>query len=41
VIVVFPKGEISLDEDLVRNSTEQACETLVRVGWRVGQTNTS
>lgn len=36
VIVVYPKGEVVLDEDLVRNSCEQQCETLVKVGWRVG-----
>jgi phosphatidylserine decarboxylase len=62
VIVLFPRGEVVLDEDLVRNSTgggvggggddagdgqsgdggedgkggEGACETLVKVGWRVG-----
>jgi phosphatidylserine decarboxylase len=36
VIVVFPKGKVGLDDDLVKNSTEQACETLVRVGWKVG-----
>ena len=36
VIVVYPKGEVVLDADLVRNSTEQQCETLVRVAWRVG-----
>ena len=36
VIVVYPKGEVVLDEDLVRNSCEQQCETLVQVGWRVG-----
>ena len=36
VIVLYPKGEIQLDEDLVNNSTKQVCETLVRVGWRVG-----
>lgn len=59
VIVLFPEGEVVLDEDLVRNSTggnrvgdgeggeggedgedgkggEGACETLVKVGWRVG-----
>jgi phosphatidylserine decarboxylase len=41
VINVYPKGEISLDEDLVKNSTEQSCETLVRVGWRVGESATS
>lgn len=36
VIVVYPKGEIKLDDDLVKNSTEAHCETLVKVGWRVG-----
>ena len=36
VIVLYPKGEIVLDGDLVRNSTEEGCETLVKVGWRVG-----
>ena len=36
VIVLYPKGEMSLDEDLVRNSTNESCETLMRVGWRVG-----
>lgn len=36
VIVLYPPGEISLDHDLVKNSTEQQCETLVKVGWRVG-----
>ncbi|KAJ4422902.1 hypothetical protein N0V82_002428 [Gnomoniopsis sp. IMI 355080] len=36
VITVFPKGEVTLDEDLVRNSTEQKCETLMKVGWRIG-----
>ena len=56
VIVLFPRGQVVLDEDLVRNSTgggvggggddagdgqsgqggEGACETLVKVGWRVG-----
>jgi len=37
VIVVYPKGEIVLDEDLLKDSAEQVCETLMRVGWRVGQ----
>lgn len=61
VIVLFPRGEVVLDEDLVRNSTggnrsgdeeggedgkdgaggEGACETLVKVGWRVGIRSTS
>lgn len=36
VISLFPKGEVTLDEDLVRNSTEQKYETLLNVGWRVG-----
>lgn len=38
VITVYPKGEITLDADLVRNSTEEKCETLMRVGERVGIT---
>lgn len=37
VIVLYPKGEVVLDEDLVKNSTEKVCETLVKVGWRVGE----
>lgn len=36
VIVLYPKGEVVLDEDLVKNSMEKGCETLVSVGWRVG-----
>ncbi|MCJ1329640.1 hypothetical protein MMC10_006320 [Thelotrema lepadinum] len=36
VIVLFPKGEVVLDEDLVKNSVDQNCETLMKVGWRVG-----
>lgn len=36
VITLFPKGEVAFDADLVRNSTEQQCETLMKVGWRVG-----
>lgn len=36
VIVGFPRGEIELDGDLVRNSTELTLETLVKVGWRTG-----
>ncbi|KAK5137095.1 hypothetical protein LTR08_001104 [Meristemomyces frigidus] len=36
VIVVYPKGEVVMDEDLVKNSCEQRCETVVKVGWRVG-----
>ena len=36
VISLYPKGGFTLDEDLVKNSTEQRCETYVKVGWRVG-----
>ncbi|ROV98151.1 hypothetical protein VPNG_08573 [Cytospora leucostoma] len=36
VIALYPKGEVTLDEDLVHNSTVEKCETLVNVGWRVG-----
>jgi phosphatidylserine decarboxylase len=36
VITLFPEGEVTLDEDLVRNSADQQCETLLNVGWRVG-----
>jgi phosphatidylserine decarboxylase len=36
VITLFPKGEMILDDDLIENSTEKKCETLVKVGWRVG-----
>ncbi|KAK5730315.1 hypothetical protein LTR15_000252 [Elasticomyces elasticus] len=32
VIVAYPKGEIKLDEDLVKNSTEQQCR-LAGGGW--------
>ncbi|KAF2155425.1 hypothetical protein K461DRAFT_266698 [Myriangium duriaei CBS 260.36] len=37
VITVYPRGEVEFDQDLVRNSTEQNCETLVQVGWRVAR----
>lgn len=37
VIVLTPSGEVELDQDLVANSTQQTCETLVRVGWRIGR----
>ena len=37
VIVVYPPGEVQLDEDLVNNSTKENCETLMRVGWRCGR----
>ena len=36
VIVVYPKGEVTLDEDLVKNSIEQSCETTMLVGGRTG-----
>ena len=36
VIVLYPRGEIKIDEDLLRNSAEENCETVMRVGWRVG-----
>lgn len=36
VIVVYPKGEVQFDEDLIRHSIQENCETLVRVGWRIG-----
>lgn len=36
VIVLYPPGEVKLDDDLVKNSVELNCETLMKVGWRVG-----
>jgi phosphatidylserine decarboxylase len=36
VIVVYPKGEVVLDEDLIKNSSVEDCETYMRVGWRTG-----
>ncbi|KAL2052940.1 hypothetical protein ABVK25_006881 [Lepraria finkii] len=36
VIVLYPRSEIVLDEDLVKNSMDQDCETLMKVGWHVG-----
>lgn len=38
VLVLFPKSEVVLDEDLVKCSTDAAgpCETLVKVGWKIG-----
>lgn len=36
VIVLYPPGEVVLDEDLVKNSTELRMETLMKVGWRTG-----
>ena len=37
VIVLYPRGEVALDEDLVRNSVEHSCETLMKVGWSIGR----
>ena len=37
VIVLYPRGEVALDEDLVRNSVEHSCETLMKVGWSTGR----
>lgn len=36
VITLYRMGKMKLDDDLVKNSTEQQCETYVKVGWRVG-----
>ncbi|TAQ87979.1 hypothetical protein B7494_g3663 [Chlorociboria aeruginascens] len=36
VIVLYPPGEVVLDEDLVKNSTGLNMETYVKVGWRTG-----
>jgi phosphatidylserine decarboxylase len=36
VIVLYPPGEVVLDEDLVKNSTELNMETYVKVGWSTG-----
>ena len=36
VIVLHPPGDVELDEDLVKNSCEEHCETLMKVGWRTG-----
>ena len=36
VIVLYPKGVISFDQDILKASTEQNCETLVKVGERIG-----
>jgi phosphatidylserine decarboxylase len=36
VIVVYPPGEVVLDEDLVKNSTAYNMETYMKVGWRTG-----
>lgn len=41
VVVLYPRGSAVLDEDLVKNSTsEQPCETVVKVGEQVGILNT-
>jgi len=38
VIVIYPPGEVVLDEDLVKNSTGLQMETYMHVGWRTGVT---
>lgn len=35
-LVITPRGELDIDADLVKNSTEEDRETLMRVGWRIG-----
>ena len=37
VIVIYEPGDIELDADLVKNSVDENCETLMKVGWRVGE----
>lgn len=37
VITLYQKGDVDMDADLVKNSTEHTCETLVRVGERIGR----
>jgi len=37
VIVLYPRGELTIDSDIAKNSAEEKCETLVKVGWRVGE----
>lgn len=37
VITVFTAGQLEMDADLVRNSTEQRCETLLKVGQRIAR----
>lgn len=41
VINLYQEGDVQLDDDLVKNSTKDVCETLVRVGWRVGASSGS
>lgn len=41
VINLYQEGDVQLDDDLVNNSTKDVCETLVRVGWRVGASSGS
>jgi len=36
VAVLYSRDGIKIDDDLVRNSTEPVCETLMKVGWRTG-----
>ena len=37
VITVLGPGEATFDDDLVKNSMEENCETQVQVGWRIGK----
>lgn len=39
VVSIYPKDQVKLDDDLVKNSVDEKCETLVKVGWRVGIEN--
>jgi len=36
VIVLYPPGEVVLDDDLTKNSTQLQMETYMKVGWRTG-----
>jgi len=36
VLVLYPPGEVVLDQDLVRNSTGLKLETYMKVGWSTG-----
>lgn len=41
VVVLYPRGAAVFDEDIVRNSAaEQPCETLVKVGEKIGRLTT-
>ena len=36
VIMLIPRGEFVPDVDLLENSVGHQCETLVKVGWKIG-----